>query len=98
MRLISSWDKFDVDSTTTFEHIGQTFTSKLDHFFWSIMLDNLVSDAGVLHLPDNNSDHSPIYCINDIPSNMMYPINRNPSPSHLGEELVLRRRISTKMI
>ena len=42
--------------------LGRTFTSTLDHFAWSEQLENSVVDAGVLHLPDNKSDHCPIYC------------------------------------
>ena len=42
--------------------LRQTFTSTLDHFAWSTNLDSSVVDAGVLHLPDNKSDHCPIYC------------------------------------
>ena len=57
-----SWDRYDVDYTAVHEMLGQTFTSTLDHFAWSTNLDSSVVDAGVLHLPDNKSDHCPIYC------------------------------------
>ena len=63
LQLISSWTRFAVDFTATFELLGRTFTSTLDHFFWNSGLDSCVEDAGVLHLPDNKSDHSPVYCI-----------------------------------
>ena len=32
-------------------------------FFWNSGLDSCVEDAGVLHSPDNRSDHSPIFCV-----------------------------------
>ena len=35
----------------------------LDHFFWNHDLEEKVMDAGVIHSPDNFSDHCPIYCI-----------------------------------
>ena len=62
LRLQPAWSRFNIDFTSTFEMLGQSFTAKLDHFFWNFSLDNSVEDAGVLHLPDNKSDHSPIYC------------------------------------
>ena len=62
LRLQQAWSRFDIDFTSTFEMLDQTFTAKLDHFFWSFNLDSCVEDAGVLHLPDNKSDHCPIYC------------------------------------
>ena len=33
--------------------------------FWSQNLDDAVIDAGVIHHPDNKSDHSPVYCVLD---------------------------------
>ena len=35
----------------------------IDHFFWNNNLERKVLEAGVLRLPENTSDHSPIYCI-----------------------------------
>ena len=51
--LLSAWDRFDIDFTATHELLGQTFTSILDHFFWSSNLNSSVVDAGVMYLPDN---------------------------------------------
>ena len=34
----------------------------IDHFFWNSNLDKNVIDAGVIHLPENMSDHCPVYC------------------------------------
>ena len=61
--LAKSWDQFSIDFTHSFERDDHTFTSTLDHFFWSKGLSQHVSEADVLHLPNNVSDHSPIYCI-----------------------------------
>ena len=60
--LQSSWELFQIDYTAAQEMLGRTFTSVLDHFAWTPMVGSSVVDAGVLHLPDNSSDHSPIYC------------------------------------
>ena len=57
------WDTFLVDFTCCHELLGVTHTSVLDHFFWSETVGNYVSNAGVLHLPDNRSDHSPVFCV-----------------------------------
>ena len=57
-----SWETFDVDFTAVHERAGHTFTSTIDHFAWSQKVNSAVLDAGVLHLPDNESDHCPIYC------------------------------------
>ena len=82
--LQSSWEKFDIDYTAVHEMMGQTFTSTLDHFAWSEMVNTSVVDAGVLHLPDNKSDHCPIYCTVNM-SNIQHDFKQrkasNPSPS-----------------
>ena len=57
-----SWETFDVDFTAVHERAGHTLTSTIDHFAWSQKVNSAVLDAGVLHLPDNESDHCPIYC------------------------------------
>ena len=61
--LTKSWDKFEVDFTCCHEIAGVSFTFVLDHFFWSSTLGDAVADAGVIHLPDNRSDHSPTFCV-----------------------------------
>ena len=61
-----SWDKYPVDFTHVFEREEHTYTSTLDHFFWSEGISCHVVAAEVLHLPNNTSDHCPIYCIVDI--------------------------------
>ena len=40
-----------------------TQVSKLDHFFLSQNLKDLVQSAGVIHHLDNKSDHCPIYSV-----------------------------------
>ena len=64
LRLDSMWEKFSVDFTCAHEINEENMaTSTIDHFFCSSEISDLVSDAGVLHSPDNKSDHSPVYCI-----------------------------------
>ena len=58
----TAWNKFSVDYTHEFELDEVTYTSTIDHFLWNAELYKKVSDAGVLHLVNNTSDHSPIYC------------------------------------
>ena len=41
---------------------SKTYTSLIDHFFWNNNLSESVVDAGVIHVPENMSDHSPIFC------------------------------------
>ena len=57
-----SWNQFEADFTHEAENNGRTFTSLIDHFFWDKKFGKWVEDAGVLHVPENMSDHSPIYC------------------------------------
>ena len=58
-----TWERFCVDFTHTYEREGNTYVSTLDHFFLNEQLMANVKDAGVIHHPDNVSDHEPIYCI-----------------------------------
>ena len=60
--LESAWDKFKVDYTHEFENKQTTHTSTLDHMIWNKQFHKAVSNAGVVHLPTNTSDHHPIYC------------------------------------
>ena len=61
-KLVKAWDSFQIDFTHEFEKDQTTFTCNIDYFFWNANLNNKVLEAGVLHLPDNLSDHGPIYC------------------------------------
>ena len=62
LELMRSWNRFPIDFTHITEKNGRTFTSTIDHFFWSKSVDSSIEDAGVITLPDNMSDHCPIYC------------------------------------
>ena len=62
MNLSKSWDRYEIDFTHVFEVDDVTHVSTIDHFFWNSSNDNCVIDSGVLHFPDNLSDHAPIYC------------------------------------
>lgn len=66
--LKKAWDLFEIDFTHVSEIRGNTTTSTLDHFFWSESISDNVSYADVMHIPENTSDHSPIYCIIDTGS------------------------------
>ena len=82
--LNKSWQKFDIDFTHCHEQLGMTYLSILDHFFWSETLDAGVRDAGVLHLPCNTSDHSPVYCVVEVDAiqqDLSRPSERKPRPS-----------------
>ena len=61
--LVRSWDQFDVDYTHEFNVRDTTYTSTIDHFFWNHCLSSNIPNAGVIHLANNLSDHSPIYCV-----------------------------------
>ena len=84
MNLTKSWDSFGIDFTCCHELNGVSHVSTLDHFFWSKALHGLVVDAGALHLPDNKSDHSPVYCVIEF-SNILQQdstlVHQKPKPS-----------------
>ena len=44
-------------------------TTTIDHFLWNESVSNQISDAGVVHSIDNNSDHSPVYCVIKVAHN-----------------------------
>ena len=69
-----SWNKFPVDFTHVQENNGKSFTAILDHFMWSRNLDDHITDAGVLHLVNNFSDHSPVYCQTSVKEFKRLPI------------------------
>ena len=60
---MTAWDTFQVDFTHTYEKEGSTFISTLDHIYMSKDIFKTTKDAGVIHDPDNSSDHEPIYCV-----------------------------------
>ena len=81
------WNKFSVDYTHANEMNDITYTSIIDHFFLSKTVSNSINNAGVLHLPENLSDHCPIYCkisgeINIDSEEIQNPCQTlNPKPS-----------------
>ena len=82
--LTEAWKKFPVDFTHVQEQNGKSSTSTLDHFMLSENIVDAVTDAGVLHLVNNFSDHCPIYCqisINGIEKLPSVPTNCIPKPS-----------------
>ena len=66
--LSRSWDDYDVDFTCCHDIAGVSHTSILDHFFWNKGLGDAVRDAGVVHHPDDHSDHCPIFCVLSLDS------------------------------
>ena len=84
MSLEKSWDKYSIDFTHSLEREEHTYTSTLDHFFWSEGVTKNVVAADVLHLPSKTSDHCPIYCT--VNTKTMYPkksvhVTTQPKPS-----------------
>ena len=63
------------------KNTDNTHTSIVDHIFWNEACDEKVIDAGVIHIPDNMSDHCPVYCVVDIGMFSSEPnSNLKPSP------------------
>ena len=65
---VRSWEHYEVDFTRSQETENGFSFSTLDHFFWNEEFTENVIDAGVLHSPDNSSDHCPIYCSVKLPN------------------------------
>ena len=63
LNLFTMWDEHEVDFTCMSEVNEVTKVSKLDHFFVSQNIKDTVEDAGVIHHPDNKSDHCPIFSV-----------------------------------
>ncbi len=76
-----AWDKFPVDYTHSYEVDGKTFTSTIDHVLWDNGLEGKIEEAGVLYLPDNTSDHCPIYCT--FPANCLRAQSKVSSPNNV---------------
>ena len=104
-----AWYKFQVDFTHTSEREGITHISTLDHFFLTDPLMEMVSEAGVIHHPDNTADHEPIYCIFSsitISKSSIESAPRPPRPSWrraTGEEkeqynIMLEARLRSIMV
>ena len=61
--LTKSWEEYPVDFTHYQENQGNSYTAILDHFFWCEKLSEKILDAGVIHSPENASDHCPVFCV-----------------------------------
>ena len=84
LNFLSAWTKFKADFTCTYEREGISYISLIDHFFFSEQLSHEITDAGVIHHPDNESDHSPIYCIFKsltLTPSVTQKVTRIPHPS-----------------
>ena len=104
----SVWERFPVSFTHI--HTDVKSTSVLDHFLCNEGLLDFVTDAGVLHLGDNLSRHSPIMLklsVGDIPSRVpgvSLPQPQRPAwykatPDNIEEyTLVLNERLSNLSI
>lgn len=57
--LLDVWDRFPVDFTPIYTDLKSTST--IDRILVNERLLNIITDAGVLHIGDNPSRHSPIY-------------------------------------
>jgi hypothetical protein len=75
-QLIKAWDNFHVDFTHFQDNGDVTHTSTVDQIFWNEAVDKVI-DAGVIHIPENLSDHCPVYCVVDIGT---IPLCDNPGP------------------
>ena len=61
LNFLKIWDKCQIDFTCV--NYVNVVTSTIDHFFCSSEIGNAILDAGVIHSPDNRSDHSQVYCV-----------------------------------
>ena len=72
------------DFTHVYDINDVSHTSNIDHCIWSGDLREHITDAGVLHLTTNLSDHCPIYCqlkINGLKSRSVISNAVEPKPS-----------------
>ena len=60
--MLKAWDTYPIDFTHEDSIDGITYVRTIDHFFWNNNLSSDVSEADVIHLAENTSDHHPIYC------------------------------------
>ena len=67
LTLASAWDRHLVDFTFIYNDANDaSHVAVIDHFFWNQLAEQAICDTGVLHLPENTSDHCPIYCTIDF--------------------------------
>ena len=75
--LHKSCDVHQIDFTHSAEINDVVHMSTIDHFFWNSASNSSIIDAGVLHLIDNLSDHSPVFC--KIKTQLAQKITSSPS-------------------
>ena len=98
--LLRSWSSFTVDFTYCCHSEDKTKTSVIDHSFWDEDTDSRISSSGVIHLPENISDHEPVYCIIKTSSNVeevkeeIYEKKKDSNPSL--KDLHLSRKTNSK--
>ena len=67
LNLETAWEAHEADFTFMYnDGDNRSFTAMLDHFFYNEITRQAVLAAGVIHLPENLSDHCPIFCTIDI--------------------------------
>ena len=87
LSLETAWSNHEADFTFIYNDAeDRSHTAVIDHFFWNQMTKLAVQNAGVLHIPENLSDHCPIYCTLDIGSvsvqkSLKQDDQRSPKPS-----------------
>ena len=66
LKLLKAWDRFPIDFTH-YQEVGDvTHTSTVDHIVWNEASENMVDEAGVVHIPENTSDHCPVFCVVNV--------------------------------
>ena len=69
LRLETAWKTHDADFTFVYtDSDDKSFTAVLDHFVYNEVTQQGVLEVGTLHIPENLSDHCPIFCTIDIES------------------------------
>ena len=89
---IKACDNYNVDFTHYHEVNEITHTSTVDHIMWDEATNDTIDSAGVVHIPENSSDHCPIYCemnlshINPEETPIRKPAPSKPSWSKATQE------------
>ena len=100
LNLAKAWDKFEIDFTCVYEREGVSYTSVLDHFFFSDALNSEITEAGVVHHVDNSSDHSPVYCILrsiTLHNSVICNVPSHPKPSWRRADLMEKQNFKTSL-
>ena len=84
LNMTTTWKKFKIDFTCTYEREGVTYVSTLDHFLMDGELSMSVLDAGEIHHPENTSDHDAIFFVFDsiaVEQSSVHATPKIPKPS-----------------